>query len=315
MNHFQANEAISDILFSLQTFTLHLKWAANFYYPQQSTCLKRESYIWVYIFSNSATDIGFSSFSVKPWGLAVTQVWKYIIQNFQFRLKTRNMHNGSTYCVGFSGLLKHSLQAIEWNVEPLNPLPSLQIFSACWIVIWCLYLQAGRTPGNGARSCWHSSGHLLSISWLNFHCYRETESALQPPLFPSDLVPRGEVYCVRRIREEMMRVRCRSWLLRAEVGSLGCGQKEEGKKFPKKKAFSFFSLPWTAIGQIHRRKQVGKPAQTSADICLTTFYTAGWQNFSLSWWLRVKCDIATCEGLKKKKNMQGVQIWGFQEAD
>lgn len=90
-NHFQANEAISDILFRLQTFTWHQKWAANFYYPRQSTCSKRESYIWGYFYSNSATDVGFSSLSVKPWGLAVAQVWKYIIENLSVQTKNEEL--------------------------------------------------------------------------------------------------------------------------------------------------------------------------------------------------------------------------------
>lgn len=57
------------------------------------------------------------------------------------------------------------------------------------------------------------------------------------PLFPSELEPRGEIYCVSRTREEVMRVRCRRWL----GDSLGCGQKEEGKKFTK--TAIFFSFP------------------------------------------------------------------------
>lgn len=97
MNHFEANEAISDILFCLQTFTLHLKWAANFYYPRQSTCSKRESYIWVYIFSNSATDVGSLSFSVKPWGLADTQVWKHIIQKHS--VQNKNEEHAQWQCL------------------------------------------------------------------------------------------------------------------------------------------------------------------------------------------------------------------------
>lgn len=216
------------------------------------------------------------------------------------------MHSGSTYCVGFSGLLKNPLQAIEWDVEPLDPRPSLQICSTCWIGVWCLYLRAGRTPGNGARGCWHSSGHLLSISWLNFHCWRETESALQPPLFPSDLVPRGEVYCVRRIREEVMRVRCRSWL----GGSLGCGQKEEGKKFTKKLFFFFFFFPLSL--NCNRSDTQKKPswelAQTSADICLTTFDTAGWRvKTSLCpngyvWRIKKTCEEYRFESFRKQIN-------------
>lgn len=48
-------------------------------------------------------------------------------------------------------------------------------------------------------------------------------------------------------------------------------RKRRGKS-SQKKAFSFFSLPWTAIGQIHRRKQVGnslKHLQTSVWLLFT----------------------------------------------
>ena len=84
--------------------------------------------------------------------------------------------------------------------------------------------------------------------------------------------PEG-VYCVRRIREEVMRMSFKSWLW----GSLCCGQKEEGKKLKKKKNkkntfFHFFLLHWAAIGQIHRRNQVGnslRDLQTSVWLLFT----------------------------------------------
>lgn len=190
------------------------------------------------------------------------------------------MHSGGTYCFGFGGLLKYPLQAIERDVEPLDPLPSLQIFSPCWILVRSLHLRAGRTPGNGARGCWHSSDHLLSISWLSFHCCRETQYALQSPLLPSEPQPREEVYCVSKIREEVMRVRCKSWL----GGSLGCGQKEEGKKFTKKekvhqkkKLFHFFSPSLNCNRSNTQKEPSWKLAPTSAHICLTAFHSPAWQ--------------------------------------
>lgn len=102
------------------------------------------------------------------------------------------MHSGSTYCVCHSRLLKHSLQGIKWDVKPLNPLSSLQVLSASWIV-WCLYLPPRGTKGNEARGRRLCTRHLLSISWLNFHCYRETES-LPPSSLQADAW-RGSLLC------------------------------------------------------------------------------------------------------------------------
>lgn len=111
------------------------------------------------------------------------------------------MDGGSTYCVCHSRRLKHPLQAIKWDVKPLNPLSSLQVLSEYWI-IWCLHLRPSGTTGNEARGRRHCAHHLLSISWLNFHCCRETVSLPpRPPTpFPFRLVLGGEVYCVRWIR-------------------------------------------------------------------------------------------------------------------
>lgn len=81
----------------------------------------------------------------------------------------------STYCVRHNRLLKHPLQAIKWDVKPLNPLSSLQVFSEHRIA-WYLYLKPRGTTGNVARGRHRCARHLLSISWLNFHCCRETVS-------------------------------------------------------------------------------------------------------------------------------------------
>lgn len=100
------------------------------------------------------------------------------------------MHSGGTHSVCSSRLLKHPLQAIKWDVKPLNPLCSLQVLSAAWIV-WCLYLWPRGTLGNEAWGHRHTARRrLLSISWLNFHCCRETKS---PPF--SLVLGRGSRLC------------------------------------------------------------------------------------------------------------------------
>lgn len=117
------------------------------------------------------------------------------------------IHSGSTYCVCPSRLLKHPLQAIKWDVKPLNPLSSLQVVSACRIV-WCLYLRPRGTAGNEARGRRHRACHLLSISWLNFHCCGETESP--PSLFPSGwCLEWGSLLC--EVGQDGVRKRGKRW--------------------------------------------------------------------------------------------------------
>lgn len=89
-------------------------------------------------------------------------------------------------------------------------------------------------------------------------------------------------------------------------------RKRRGKS-SQKKAFSFFFPSLNCNRSDTQKKASWKLTQTSADICLTTFHTAGWQNFSLSWWLRVKCDMATCEGLKKKKTFREYRFEAFRK--
>lgn len=262
VNHIQANEAISDILFCLQTFTLHLKWAENFYHLRQSACSKRELHLGLQFQQHRKWR---RIFQVSGWNNEAWQSQKCgaaLFKKLQFRLKTQK-----TYCAGFRRLLKHPPQAVEGDVEPLDPLLGLQILPACWIVVWRLYLRATRTQRNGARGCQHGSGHLLCTSWLSFHCYSVTKSVLWPPLFPSALVPGGEVYCERRSREEVMRGRCFDWEVLWAVH-----RKRRRKSKCSQKAFFTPPLPWTAMNHIHRRNQVVnvfKHLQTSVWLLFT----------------------------------------------
>lgn len=189
------------------------------------------------------------------------------------------MHSGSTYCVCHSRLLKHPLQAIKWDVKPLNPLSCLQVFSTRWIV-WCLYLRPRGTTGNEARGRRHCARHLLSISWLNFHCCRETVSP--SPLFPSGWclegksIVRGEPGGVRKWEREK-RVRNRdgdagvAGVPLCLGGSPGCAgtwsgwRKEEEKRKSSQGKF-FSSLPCPVITHTHTEAYVNSHAGSEKQI-------------------------------------------------
>lgn len=232
----------------------------------------------------SATPLLTSPFQVSRGnskGLGVAQVWKCIIQKEWAQAK--NMRSGSAYCGGFSRLFKHPLQTIKGNVEPLDPLLSLRILSVCWSDVWSLHQPARRTLGNRDRGCWHSSGRLLSISWLNFHCYRDTESALQSPLLPLDLVPWGGVDCVRKW-----------WAVHAGVDwEALCAAGRKRRRKSSQKAFSF-SRRWSAVTYM-QMKPKHKLLQTSVGQ-FPTSQADKWKGLSVL--MYGFCGVATWEEQK-----------------
>lgn len=139
----------------------------------------------------------------------------------EFTLEAQaNMQTGRTYSARGSRPLKHLLQATEWDVKLFNPPRSLRLLSGLWIIC-SHHLQPGGSTGNGARG---HARHLLSISWLNFHCCRET---LYPRLFPSDCRSEGKSIVKGESGREWD-LAGETFYLRSSPGCSGTGYKEAG---------------------------------------------------------------------------------------